>query len=102
MIFVSHDNTLFDADRTLSALYLCGGRLSSYCNEQIAELIEAGRTETDVDKRLEMYHEAVQLFNEDAGVLFLVNLENIYGLSDRLVWQPRLDGRILFAQMSLK
>ncbi len=102
MIFVAHDNTLFDADRTFSGYYSCLGRVSSYCNDEVTELIESGRTETDVEKRLQMYHDVVELSREDGAFLFLVNFENIYGLSDRLQWQPRLDGRILFAQMSVK
>lgn len=102
MIFVSHDNTLLDADRTLSALYLCGGRLSAYCNEEVAKLVNDGRTETDQNKRLKMYQEAVKLYRDDAGALFLVNVENIYGLSERLQWQPRLDGKILFKEMSVQ
>ncbi len=101
MIFVSHDNVLLDADRTFSGYYSCKGRVSSYCNDKVTELIEAGRTETDVDKRLEMYHEVVKLSHDDAAFLFLVNLENIYGLSDRLQWEPRLDGRILIKEITV-
>jgi peptide/nickel transport system substrate-binding protein len=102
MIFVAHDNTLFDADRTFSAYYLCGGRTSSYCNEEISALINEGRTMTDVAARKETYHKVVELSREDAAFLFLVNLQNIYGLSERLEWEPRLDGKIFYAQMSLK
>lgn len=102
MIFVSHDNTLLDADRTFSGYYSCNGRVSSYCNDKVTGLIETGRTETDVDKRLGMYHEVVQLSRDDAAFLYLVNFENIYGLSKRLQWQPRLDGKILFKDMSVK
>jgi peptide/nickel transport system substrate-binding protein len=102
MIFVSHDNTLLDADRTLSALYLCGGRLSSYCNEEVSALVESGRTETDIAAREQMYNDAVQMARDDAAHLYLVNFENIYGLSERLNWTPRLDGKILFATMSLE
>lgn len=101
MIFVANDNPLLDADRTFSGYYSCNGRVSSYCNDRVTELIEEGRTETDADKRLKMYHEVVELSREDAAFLFLVNLENIYGLSKRLQWEPRLDGRILFSQMLL-
>jgi peptide/nickel transport system substrate-binding protein len=31
----------------------------------------------------------------------LVNLEDIYGLSERLEWEPRLDGKMLVYEMSL-
>lgn len=102
MIFVSHDNTLFDADRTLSGYYSCEGRVSSYCNQEVTDLINSARTETDVAKREGMYHQAMQLSREDAAFLFLVNFENIYGLSERLEFTPRQDGKMFFALMSLK
>ncbi|MCK6579809.1 MAG: ABC transporter substrate-binding protein [Anaerolineae bacterium] len=102
MIFVANDNTLFDADRTFSGYYSCEGRVSSYCNDEVTQLINTARTETDSAARLEMYHRVVELTREDAAFLFLVNLENIYGLSERLEWEPRQDGKILFAQMTLK
>ncbi len=102
MIFVSHDNTLLDADRTFSGYYSCIGRVSSYCNDRVTELIEAARTETNAEEREEMYHEVVEISRDEAAFLFLVNFENIYGMSDRLQWEPRLDGRILYSQMSVQ
>lgn len=102
MIFVSHDNPFLDADRTFSNYVACDGRGSSYCNEEVTRLINEGRTEIDQAKREQMYHEVVKTTRDEAAILFLVNVENIYGLSARLQWTPRLDGRILFATMGLK
>ncbi|MCC6188810.1 MAG: ABC transporter substrate-binding protein, partial [Anaerolineales bacterium] len=102
MIFVSHDNTLLDADRTLSGYYSCEGTAPSYCNEAVTAMINAARTETDVAAREAMYHEIVKTAHDEASHLFLVNIENIYGLSERLNWEPRLDGRLLITEMSLK
>lgn len=101
MIFVGHDNALFDADRTFAAYYACGGSISSYCNEEVTELIVAGRNETDFEVRETIYHEVVETSREDAAFLFLVNLDNIYGLSERLQFEPRLDGKLFYATMSL-
>ncbi len=102
LIFVGHDNALFDADRTFSAYYACGGSISSYCNEAVTMLIVDGRTETDEAMRLEMYNEVVSTAREEAAHLYLVNLENIYGLSERLSFTPRLDGKLFYAQMGLQ
>jgi len=101
MIYVSNDNPLMDADRTFSGYYSCSGRVSSYCNDRVTQLIDEGRTETNVAKRLSMYQEVVKLSRDEAAFIFLVNLENIYGLSPRLQWEPRLDGRILMKDMTL-
>jgi peptide/nickel transport system substrate-binding protein len=102
MIFVSHDNSLLDADRTLSGYYSCNGTAASYCNEEVTAQIEAARTETDVSKREQMYHDIVKTAHDEAAHLYLVNFENIYGLSTRLSWTPRLDSRLYISEMSLK
>lgn len=102
MIFVSHDNPLMDADLTFASYYECGARLSSYCNEEVTKMIIEGRTEIDVAKREAIYHEVVQTVRDDAAFLFLVNFENIYGLSERVEWTPRRNDRLLYATMSLK
>ena len=102
MIFVSHDNSLLDADRTLSGYYSCTGTAPSYCNEEVTAKIETARTETDPAAREALYHEIVQTARDEAAHLYLVNFENIYGMSERLNWAPRLDGRILVTEMSLK
>ena len=99
--FSAHDNSLLDADRTLSAIYHSEGSQSAYKNEEVDKLIDEARTETDVAKREEMYHQAIQITYDEAPVAPLVNLEDIYGLSERLQWEPRLDGKMLVYEMSL-
>jgi peptide/nickel transport system substrate-binding protein len=102
MIFVSHDNPFLDADRTLTAYFTCDGTGPSYCNEEVSAMIAAARTETDVAKREQMYRQIVQTAHDEASHLYLLNVENTYGMSTRLNWEARRDGKILYATMSLK
>lgn len=99
--FSSHDNVLLDADRTLSALFHSKGSQAAYSNPEVDKLVDEGRTETDVTKREEMYHKVVQIVHDEAACIFLLNLDDVYGLSKRLEWTPRLDGRILVKEMTL-
>ena len=99
--FSAHDNALLDADRTLSAIYHSGGSQSAYKNEEFDKLVYEARTETDVAKREEMYHKAIQIAYDEAAIVPLLNLANVYGLSERLQWKPRRDGKILAYEMSL-
>jgi hypothetical protein len=48
-----------------------------------------------------MYQEAVQIIHDEAACIFLLNLDNIYGLNPNLEWTPRLDGRIFVKDMVL-
>jgi peptide/nickel transport system substrate-binding protein len=100
-IFVSNSNELFDADRAYSAYFECKGRVSSYCNEQVDKLLDTARSETDVAKRASLYNQAMQIARDDAAMLFLVNIADIYGMTQRLNWTPRHDGKILVSEMKL-
>jgi len=101
MQFSSHDNPLLDADRTLSAIYHSKGSQSAYSNPEVDQLIDAARTETDLQKREEMYHKVIQIAYDDAALVPLLNLKDVYGLSEKLEWAPRLDGKMLVVEMKL-
>jgi peptide/nickel transport system substrate-binding protein len=101
MQFSSHDNSLLDADRTMSALYHTEGSQTAYSNPEVDKLVDDARTETDLAKREEMYHEAIQIVYDEAALVPLVNLKDIYGLSTGLEWTPRLDGKMLVIEMNL-
>jgi peptide/nickel transport system substrate-binding protein len=100
--FSAHDNSLLDADRTLSALYHSTGSQTAYSNPEFDRLVDEARTETDLAKREQLYHQAVQIAHDDAVVGVLVNLKDIYGMTERLEWTPRLDGKMLVSEMTIK
>lgn len=105
LLYSSNDNSLLDADRTLTALFhsktdTAGGQ-SAYKNAELDKLIDDARTEIDTAKRASMYAKANQIVYDQAPTIFLLNLQNIYGLSKRMNWAPRLDGRIFFNEMTL-
>jgi peptide/nickel transport system substrate-binding protein len=99
--FSSHSNELLDADRTLSALFESTGSQTAYSNPQFDQLVDTARTETDLTKRADEYHQAVQIAYDDAAVGFLLNLEDIYGMTNRVEWTPRLDGKMLVIEMKV-
>lgn len=100
-IFVSSSNDLLDADRQLSTYYQAGGVGSSNTDQALSDLVTRGRQTTDQDERASIYNEAVDLAYDGAYFVWLVNNEDIYGMSDRLSWQPRVDAKLLLAEMSV-
>jgi peptide/nickel transport system substrate-binding protein len=98
-IFVVSSNELLDADKSFSAYYRAGGIGSSNSDKELAALIDKARTETDVAKRTSMYHLAVKLAYEQAYFVWLLNIEDIYGVSARLDWPARVDAKILVKEM---
>jgi peptide/nickel transport system substrate-binding protein len=101
-IFVVSSNELLDADKSFSAYYKSGGIGSSNTDKTLADLIEKARTETDVEKRTGLYHKAVKKAYDNAYFVWLLNIEDIYGLSKRLIWPGRVDAKLLVKEMKVK
>jgi peptide/nickel transport system substrate-binding protein len=101
-IFVSNSNELMDADRPLSAYYSMSGPGSSNADAEMKADIDAARAETDTAKREALYHKVVRHAREQAYLAWLILLKDIYGTSDRLVWEPRTDAKLLLKEMNVK
>ena len=100
-IFVSSSNDLLDADRQLASYYAPSGIGASNSNDQLQELVDSARAEPDAEAREALYQEAVQLAYDEAYFVWLINNEDIYGMSERLQWEPRVDSKVLIKEMSL-
>ena len=59
-------------------------------------------TETDMAKRASMYHEAVKTAYDNAYFTWLLNIEDIYGVSNKINWAARVDAKILVKEMTPK
>ena len=101
-IFVVSSNELLDADKSFSAYYRAGGIGSSNSDQELAALIDKARIETDSARRQDLYHQAVKRAYDQAYFVWLLNIEDIYGVSARLDWQGRVDAKILVSEMKLK
>ncbi|RME82678.1 MAG: ABC transporter substrate-binding protein, partial [Caldilineae bacterium] len=71
------------------------GNFSTYSNPRVDELIKAGETEPDPEKRREIYYEAQQIIYEEVPAVFLVLPEVAEAASERVQnWEPASDSRI--------
>lgn len=100
-IFVSSSNDILDPSRQLATYYAAGGIGSSNSNADLAALIDSGRSELDQAKRQDIYAEAVKIAYDEAYFVWLVNNKDLYGMSERLTWTPRVDSKLLIKEMSL-
>jgi peptide/nickel transport system substrate-binding protein len=101
-IFVVSSNELMDADKSFSAYYKAGGIGSSNTDKELAGLIDSARTETDAAKRAALYHKAVKHAYDQAYFVWLLNIEDVYGVSKRLDWPGRVDAKMLVSEMRVK
>jgi peptide/nickel transport system substrate-binding protein len=100
-IFVSSSNDILDPDRQLSTYYQAGGIGSSNSDQALSDLIDQGRQELDAAARDAIYQEAVKIAYDGAFFVWTVNNQDVYGASERLVWTPRVDSKLLVKDMSL-
>ena len=100
-IYVSSSNDILDADRQLSTYYQAGGVGSSNTNKDLSDLITQARQTTDTDQRAKLYNEALKMAYDQAYFVWLVNNQDIYGMSKRLTWTPRVDAKLLVKEMSV-
>lgn len=67
---------------------------SYYSNPELDKLLDDGATETDPDKRREIYSKAAVIIKEEAPHLPMIQPPLIYGLDATLNWTPRSDSII--------
>jgi peptide/nickel transport system substrate-binding protein len=101
-IFVAASNELLDADKTFSAYYNKSGIGSSNTDDKMGAMIDEARSEIDVKKRLNLYHQVVKHAYDQAYFVWLLNIEDVYGLSERLDWAGRVDARLLVQEMKVR
>ena len=100
-IYVSSSNDILDPDRQLSTYYQAGGVGSSNTNAELSGLIDEGRQQLDPNDRAATYEKAVKIAYDGAYFVWLVNNQDLYGLSTRLTWTPRVDSKLLVKEMSV-
>ena len=101
--FVVHGNPLFDADRTYTAYLEAGkGSMSSAARPDLDAVIARARTETDPAKRDALYAQIAEAAAKDYLYVFLLQAEDLYGLSSRLRWHPRTDGKLIVKEMRVE
>ncbi|MFT3690367.1 ABC transporter substrate-binding protein [Paenirhodobacter sp.] len=99
--FVLNSNELFDADREMAFAYEPGQGGASNSDRALGAAIAAARSETDVAKRKADYDAITQKLHDAAYDVPLLNHQDIYGMSARMDWQPRVDAKILVKEMKV-
>jgi len=84
-------NGEFDASQTIIPLLTSDGPLTVLQNDEIDGLIEEAQSESDPDQREQILQETNQRLHELAPWVFLHQQFSLYGVSNRIDWEPRPD-----------
>jgi peptide/nickel transport system substrate-binding protein len=100
-IFVSSSNDILDPSRQLNTYYASDGIGASNSDQALTDLVHQGQSTLDPAERDAIYQEAVKIAYDGAYFAFLVSNEDLYGMSERMQWTPRVDSKLLVKEMSV-
>ncbi len=89
MFILGWSTPTLDADYAMYALFHSSnvgepGNRSFFRDDQIDELLDLGRQESDPDLRTQYYREAQELLVEKAPMLYLLHIEDLTGVSNNV------------------
>ncbi|MCI0687162.1 MAG: ABC transporter substrate-binding protein, partial [Sporichthyaceae bacterium] len=93
-----NSNEWFDGSRIVSHI-TCKGTSSKSCNPKVDELMDKAIKTLDPAARDQLYQQVWAELNKDPYSIYLLQHNLIYGLSNRLQWQPRPDDEYRFVEM---
>lgn len=85
LVIHQHSNRFSDFQATTEAYYLCGARLSTYCNEDFDDLIAQGSV-VGGQERHELFAGAMDIAYDDIAFVPIIHMDLFIGVSDRLDW----------------
>ena len=74
---------------------------SDYDNPEIVELYQQARVEKDPEKRAELSRQIQAIASEDRPQICIAQMKAIFGVSNRVTFNPRMDTNILPDEVSL-
>ncbi len=95
-------NTTFDAQQNLFPWFTEGTSQWTFIDEELEDLIFAAASEIDEDEREQLLMDACELAHDLAVFVFLNREYLIYGVNERVEWEPRQDEYQLAYEMSLR
>lgn len=103
LFFIGYGNSMFDASLALDRLKKenAAGE-TDYDNPVTEKLLVAAESNMNLEERVEQYKQAQELIAEDRPQIYLYQLESIYGVNERVSFEPRLDEMFYVDNITLK
>jgi peptide/nickel transport system substrate-binding protein len=80
-----------------------GFNFHGYANDEVDQLLDAARVETEQDARKELYDEAAKMIVDEASYIYLYNPDNINAWRDEVTgYFTRGDNAVRFEETSLR
>jgi peptide/nickel transport system substrate-binding protein len=95
-----NSNEFLDGGRILSHV-TCEGSSSKICIPEVDALMETGASSLDPEVRAQAYQDMWAVLRDDPYAIYLLQQNLLYGVSERLQWEPRIDDEYYVSTMSV-
>lgn len=103
VFLIAYGNSMFDGSQALQRLtFEHAAGETDYDNPEANELILKADSNMNMEERVKQYQEAQALIAEDRPHIYLWQLESIYGVNDRINFEPRLNEMFYVDEITLK
>jgi peptide/nickel transport system substrate-binding protein len=102
MYFASWGNPVFDPAFIFDFITRTEGLLRTIEDPEIDDLLNRASSTTDQALRRDLYNQVMPLINEAAPAIFLYKQPVLFGMSERLDWEPRSDEFLLMHDARFK
>lgn len=103
LFYIGYGNSMFDASLALDRLKkdIAVGE-TDYDNAETEKLLVTAEANMNLEERVEQYKKAQELIAEDRPQIYLYQVESLYGVNDRISFEPRLDEMFYVDDITLK
>jgi len=103
IFLIAYGNSMFDASNALQRLtFEHAAGETDYDNPEANELILSADANMDADERVQQYQKAQEFIAEDRPHIYLWQMESIYGVNDRINFEPLLNEMFFVDQITQK
>lgn len=97
---IGSSNPSRDASQKFNSWLLPSANTSHVSDETFTELYKEAQSEQDSERRAEILADINRRAHEQASLLFLHRQYSVYGLADRVNWEPRQDELIIVKEFN--
>jgi peptide/nickel transport system substrate-binding protein len=97
----SVSNPVLDSTRPLDVYYVCGGRNRIGCDDEVMKLYAEAAPKTGPERDA-AFQKIWEYGYKQIWYMPMFGLNWVHGASKQLKWEPRIDGLVLFSEMTLE
>ena len=91
-----------DSDLQLGAVAGCKGAWSGWCDKNFGKMLNDASSLTDPEERQKAFEDLTKKLTNDLAFVPLYRINETFGLSNRVAWDPRVDERPMAWEIGLK